>query len=79
MILTRLEVNWKQLECWCEKYDETKEEQKRDQDQGQYVDEYRERIKDAFKNFKINNKVVDIAKLSKETDPKDIFNDIVLK
>ena len=62
-----------------QKYDLIKKKQKTDPDQGQYVDEHREKIEDAFKNFKINNKVVDIAKLSKETDPKGIFNDIVFE
>lgn len=62
-----------------EKYDEHKKKQKIDPDESQYVDEYREKVEDAFKNFKINNKVVDITKLSKEADPKGIFNDIVFE
>jgi hypothetical protein len=61
-----------------EEYDEVKEKHKTDLDMDQYVDEYAQKIRDAFENFAINNKKVDIGKLSKKIDFKDIYNHVVL-
>lgn len=48
-----------------------------DPDMDQYVDECMMSIDDAFKNFQINGKVIDIGALSGKTGARQIYNSVV--
>ena len=61
-----------------EKYNEVSEAYKTDLDMDQYVDEYLFKIEDVLRNFRINNKSLDIRKIANGGRFEDYYNDIVL-
>lgn len=60
-----------------EEFEDLREKYKTDLDMDQYVDASEEKIQQAFENFTINGKKIDLRKLSNQSSFREIYNDIV--
>lgn len=65
------------IRALVEEFEDLHEKHKTDLDMDQYVDASEEKIQNAFENFTINGKKIDLRKLSNQSSFREIYNDIV--